>query len=184
MEIWEPISGYENYLVSNKGNVKSLNYNHTNKEKLLVINKYKSGYAYVNLYNEMGAKKKKVHKLVFEAFNKDFILGDLEINHIDECKDNNNIYNLEAVSKKENANHGTRNLRISEKNKGKKSRYDNCNFKNMEYYSTKPSFRYNFKNTCKIAGWKFEDFEEIFHSYHKRPNGAMRSKYIYKIKKN
>lgn len=32
MEIWKPISDYENlYEVSNLGNVKSLNYNHTGK---------------------------------------------------------------------------------------------------------------------------------------------------------
>lgn len=36
MEIWKDIKGFENkYQVSNKGNVKSLNYNNTGKERIL-----------------------------------------------------------------------------------------------------------------------------------------------------
>ena len=35
MEIWKDIEGYPNYMVSNMGMVKSLNYNHTGKEKIL-----------------------------------------------------------------------------------------------------------------------------------------------------
>lgn len=34
-EIWKPIEGYPDYEVSSMGRVKSLNYYHTGKEKIL-----------------------------------------------------------------------------------------------------------------------------------------------------
>lgn len=35
MEVWKDIPGFENYQISNYGNVKSLNYGRTGKPKLL-----------------------------------------------------------------------------------------------------------------------------------------------------
>lgn len=53
MEIWKDIEDYENlYQISSLGNVKSLNYNHTGKEKILKPNKSKFGYLYVVLCKE------------------------------------------------------------------------------------------------------------------------------------
>jgi len=37
MEIWRSIKDYPNYEISNLGNVKSLNYNGTKKEKILKV---------------------------------------------------------------------------------------------------------------------------------------------------
>ncbi len=50
MEIWKSILGYEKlYEISNLGNVKSLNYNHTGKPKILALKHHKkrisNGYA-------------------------------------------------------------------------------------------------------------------------------------------
>ena len=42
MEIWKEILGYENYLISNLGNVKSLNYLNTKKEKNLTMTKFEA----------------------------------------------------------------------------------------------------------------------------------------------
>lgn len=47
-EIWKDIEGYPNYMVSSWGRVKSLNYNHTGKERILK-QQLKRGYLYVGL---------------------------------------------------------------------------------------------------------------------------------------
>jgi len=38
-EIWKDIEGYENYMVSSLGRVKSLNYSNTRKERILKLHK-------------------------------------------------------------------------------------------------------------------------------------------------
>lgn len=50
-EIWKDIEGYEGeYQISNYGNVKSLNYLRTGKERILKPGKNRGGYYYVQLY--------------------------------------------------------------------------------------------------------------------------------------
>ena len=103
------------YQVSNLGNVKSLNYNHTGKEKILKPGKNKGGYQVVALSKDGKAKWFRVNRLI--AFL--FILNDnpehkTEVNHIDENKENNSASNLEWVTPKQNSNHGTRNKRVAE----------------------------------------------------------------------
>ena len=49
-EEWKEITGYPNYMVSNMGRVKSLNYNHTGREKILKPSVDKRGYLQVVLY--------------------------------------------------------------------------------------------------------------------------------------
>lgn len=48
-EIWKEINEYPNYMVSNKGNVKSLGNNKTKKEKILKLSVNKKGYLFVSL---------------------------------------------------------------------------------------------------------------------------------------
>jgi len=96
-EIWKAIEGYENYAISNYGNVWSYNIN-----RKMSINK--AGlYSTVGLRKYKGAKQdtKLVHRLVAQAFipNKE---NKPQVNHIDENKMNNYYKNLEWATLSEN----------------------------------------------------------------------------------
>ena len=103
-EIWKDIVGYEGlYQVSNLGNVRSLNYNHTGKEKLLKQNINCNGYNYVVLAKEGSRKTYTIHRLVAIAFipkseNKDCV------DHINGIRTDNRVVNLRWATLKENMN--------------------------------------------------------------------------------
>ena len=114
METWKTIAGYEGlYQVSNLGRVKSLNYNHTGIERILMSRKNRGGYLYVNLHKDGHYKTITVHRLVATAFipNPNNMKT---VNHKDEVKTNNVASNLEWMSQKDNNNYGTHNKRASE----------------------------------------------------------------------
>ena len=130
-EIWRTaiVNGepWENYQVSNFGNIMSLNYNHTGKPKLLKYKKEKNGYLRVYLCKNKKSKIFLVHRLVAETFleNPDNLP---QVNHKDENKTNNfvgtpeNDYkdgNLEWCNHEYNNNYGTHNER-SAKTRSKK----------------------------------------------------------------
>ena len=115
MEEWRDIKGYEGlYQVSNTGKVKSLNYSKTGKEGILKSCKNSAGYLILELFKNGIGKCHAIHRLVAEAFIPN--IDNLPcINHKDENKENNYVENLEWITYKENANHGTRNERMAEK---------------------------------------------------------------------
>ena len=116
-EIWKNISGYKSkYQISNLGNVKSVNYNRTGKEKILKTTQNNKGYLGVILCNGDGKRKYRyVHRLVAEAFIPN-PLNLPQVNHKKEFeKWNNKVENLEWVTAKENVNYGTRTQRESKK---------------------------------------------------------------------
>ena len=104
-EVWVSIKGYEClYEVSTFGRVKSLNYRHTKKEKILRYNINSSGYKYVILCKNGKAKNFSIHRLVAIAFifnSEKFI----QVNHIDGNKLNNDVKNLEWCSCVQNIEH-------------------------------------------------------------------------------
>ena len=85
-EIYKTIKGFENYEISNLGNVKN------NKKGIMMkvfIDK-STGYYKINLTNINGKKKKRIHVLIAQAFipnpdNKPIV------DHIDQNKQNNSI---------------------------------------------------------------------------------------------
>ena len=116
-EIWKDIKGYEGiYQVSNLGRVKALNYRRTKKEKIMKSINDNRGYLFVKLYKNNEHKNFKIHRLVANAFIENHNNYE-EINHIDECKTNNYVNNLEWCNHKYNMNYGTGNKRRSEKYK-------------------------------------------------------------------
>ena len=114
-EIWKDIVGFEGYyMVSNMGNVKSLNYRMTGKEGILKPSDNGTGYLQVILCKDGKSKHCYVHQLVATAFCEN-PYGYTEVNHKDEDKTNNCADNLEFCSRSYNCNYGTGNKRSSEK---------------------------------------------------------------------
>jgi len=119
-EIWKPVLGWEGfYEVSNMGRIKSLNYNHTKKERLIKA-RLTNHYLQVTLQSSGIKRQPCLQRVVYEAFNgklpewKANANGEerMEINHIDENPLNNRLDNLELVTMKYNNNYGTRVKRI------------------------------------------------------------------------
>ena len=94
MEVWKDIPGFENYQISNYGNVKSLNYGRTGKTKLLKPTISVNGYLQVRLSKSGKPNALLVHRLVAMAFVQN-LNNRKQINHKDENKFNNNGDNLE-----------------------------------------------------------------------------------------
>lgn len=115
-EIWKDIKGYEGlFQVSNLGRIKTLErdvtYIQRNQygsvettkhisEKIQKPRRTKSGYLRVQLFE----KDYYIHRLVCSAFIRPLKPKE-EINHKDGNKSNNNVNNLEIVSRVENQNH-------------------------------------------------------------------------------
>ena len=118
-EVWRDVKGFEGfYKVSNKGNIFSVRRLNSRGNKcggrVLKPTYDKDGYLIVALYKNGVGKKKKIHRLVTEAFlpNPN---NYPEVNHMDEIKDNNELSNLEWCDARYNVNYGTRIERVSKK---------------------------------------------------------------------
>ena len=101
-EIWKKIPNYENYQVSNLGNVKSLRYN---RERILKPSIAGAGYLYVVISENKVRNFISIHVLVSISFlNHTPNRGVLSINHINLNKLDNRLCNLEIVTVRENTN--------------------------------------------------------------------------------
>lgn len=178
-EIWLAIKDYEGfYEISNLGRVR--NYK---TGRLLRLNKQKCGYIRVGL-RKKGSKQIKylVHRLVAQAFisnpyNKE------EVNHLSGIRDQNNVGNLEWVTREENQQHSWKNLGRVSNAKGKTGQNNTlsmavikmdingkflCEYESMNDAS-KEGFSVNaIANCCrgiykqhKGHKWKFKEFELV-----------------------
>lgn len=102
MEIWKDIPDYPNYQVSDTGQVRNIKSGRILKPTLA------KGYPRVVLSVNNVCTPKTVHRLVAEAFHGG-IQEDLQVNHIDGDKTNNNADNLEWVTGSENILHSYQN---------------------------------------------------------------------------
>lgn len=114
-EEFKDIKGYEGlYQISNLGRVKSLNYRHTGREKILKLKIDKDGYLLICLYKNGKQKFFTIHRLVAEEFipNPNNLP---QVNHKNEIKDDNRMENLEWCTVKYNNIYNGRQKRIAEK---------------------------------------------------------------------
>lgn len=92
-EQWRDIFGYEGvYQVSDLGRVRSLKFG---RVKVLRSYKNRDGYLKVFLWKDGKRRNIYVHRLVANAFIPNSDESKNEINHIDECKQNNRVSNIE-----------------------------------------------------------------------------------------
>lgn len=112
MENWKFINA--NYEVSDKGNIKSVNYRGTGKSAIRKQSISKNGYMRVILSDNGKNKTYFVHRLVAAAFipNPD---NKPCIDHIDGDKSNNRADNLRWVTTKENCNNPITKSRLNKK---------------------------------------------------------------------
>ena len=96
METFRIIEGFENYSVSDFGNVKNNKTGRMLKNTIITV-----GYIQIGLMLNKVECKKRVHILVAKAFipNPE---SKSSVDHIDNCKTNNNITNLRWATSKEN----------------------------------------------------------------------------------
>jgi len=108
MEIWKTIKDFEDYQVSNLGNVKITANEATRKERVLKPLITGRGYYRVALYKNTKPYFKSIHRLVAEYFipNPD---NKKQVNHLDGNKENNRVDNLEWCTYRENVNHAIEN---------------------------------------------------------------------------
>lgn len=112
-EEWKPIKGYEGlYEVSDWGRVKSFYVNR-------ILKLTPKPYVQVTLSKNKVKEYPLLHILVWETFVGEIPEG-IQINHHDEDKGNNALWNLELMTPSDNINFGNRNKKVSEKMKGVK----------------------------------------------------------------
>ena len=108
-EQWKPIFGYDGmYEVSDLGRVRSLKYG---KVRVLRSSKNNSGYLLVVLCKNGKRKGLTVHRLVANAFIPNDDESKTQINHINECKSDNKVSNLEYCTSQYNNTYNDLHLR-------------------------------------------------------------------------
>ena len=105
IEVWKDIPEFEGlYQVSNLGNVRSLSYRKKGIVKQLNKNLNSNGRYRVNLCkNGRSWSNSKIHQLVAIAFLNHKPCGHkIVVDHIDNNKENDKLYNLQLISSREN----------------------------------------------------------------------------------
>lgn len=110
-EVWKEIKGYEGiYQASNLGNIRSVDRvdfaGNRVKGKVLKQSNNSKGYLKIGLTKYGKTKQFLVHRIIYQTFKGEIPKG-YEINHKDYNRINNNIVNLEIMTRKENNDYST-----------------------------------------------------------------------------
>lgn len=107
-QIWKKHPIYQNYAGSNFGNIKSLNFNHTGKEKTLIKSKniiHQKKRDYItqrfSLCYDNKSKSYSVSRFIYECFY-GIISEKMQVDHIDNNPQNNRLDNLQLLTPSEN----------------------------------------------------------------------------------
>ena len=131
MEIYKVIQEYQNYSVSNLGNIIN---NKTNKP----VKKFDNlGYEIVSLFNCSNHKSIKVHRLVASVFIPN-PLNKRCVDHIDNNKKNNNVSNLRWATHQENCRN-----RVASGKSGIKGVYKFMELDGKTLYNVYIGYNYN-----------------------------------------
>jgi HNH endonuclease/NUMOD4 motif len=112
MENWKQVKDFDNYYISDLGSVKN-----KNSGKILMKNKSKKGYIRVYLFKDGKTYTKDLHRLVATHFLPNFYNKN-EIDHIDNDKSNNKVYNLRWATRQENCRNRKKAIGMTSKYKG------------------------------------------------------------------
>lgn len=116
------------YVINENGSI----YSETKKGYMNLRNKKGTEYKLVNLMLNNGKKKTfRVHRLVAMAFIPKTSINSEDVNHKDGNKSNNNVRNLEWVTKSENQIHAYQNG-LNQARKGAKSNFSKLSKKEIE----------------------------------------------------
>lgn len=154
-EEWRAVPGYNGYLVSNYGRVKSLFCEGSLKRKCDKIMKErfnKSNHCCIQLYRDGKYKTTFVHRIVALAFLPNPNNYPI-INHKDEVPYNNHVSNIEWCTYKYNSNYGNIRSKISNSLKG----HEGWNAIPVAQYDIDGNFVQKYKSikdACKILGYK------------------------------
>ena len=99
---WRKIAGYDNYEISNYGEIRN-----TKTNRILKLGISNCGYNIAVLSKNGCTKTFSVHRLVLETFNPIDNMERLEVNHKDWDKQNNRLDNLEWNTRRENLLYGS-----------------------------------------------------------------------------
>ena len=115
MEKWVDIKGYEGlYQVSDLGRVKRVAGSpHCKVDRILKPASQTTGYLFVTLSKQGKEKTFRIHRLVMENFSPTENMENLQVNHLDEDRTNNNLNNLQWCTCQENINYGNRSKKYS-----------------------------------------------------------------------
>lgn len=149
-EVWKNIEGFENYMVSNYGRIKDLNYGNRGKERILNTS--------VKVILKKANKRvcRNISIIVARTFMGDCPKGDLVVINVDGNKNNNKVDNLKVITKEEcGKKYGEKSINLIGRDKLEKDfidKFDALHGNEWEYVEGYYNSNSNVIIKCKVCG--------------------------------